>query len=344
MEHYHSSPSKKMVRLSNFLSLCFCFNQFVKYHDIGSKMERNKERLDVVANEKDRYHFDLDGKSGEPERQEATPLFDVSRETESLGILPHGIGRLSNLRTLSKFSIGENGEGCNVGELKNLNHLRGHLEISGLGKVPDVNEVTEANLKNKEHLRSLDLAFSFGVQEVITNVIEALQPHPNLEVLLVYDYGGSIFPSWMTLLTKLKDLKLLSCFLGRYPVTDQDSVTESIILFPKLKELTFRCMVEWENWDTTTTSAATTRTMPYLRSLSLYDCPELKSIPEDLKQRPLEELSITRLYQGLEACSTLVLLTNPLSAAHVGKRPSLLFAKFSRYKKPLTNICTLVRS
>jgi hypothetical protein len=248
-------------------------------------------------------------------------------ETESLSVLPQGIGRLSNLRTLSKFCIGENREGCNVGELKNLNHLRGHLEISGLEKVRNVNEVMEANLKNKEHLRSLDLAFSFGGQELITNVLEALQPHPNLEALLVYDYGGSILPSWMTLLTKMKDLKLLRCvnckelpslgklpslekllighfnnvkcvsveFLGIDPVTDQNSITESVVLFPKLKELTFRYMVEWENWDTTTTtSAATRRTMPCLRSLSLYDCPKLKAIPEGLKQRPLEELIITR--------------------------------------------------
>lgn len=131
----------------------------------------------------------------------------------------------------------------------------------------------------------------------------------------------------MSLLTKMKDLKLLGCvnckelpplgklpslekllighfnnvkcvgveFLGIDPVTDQNSVTESIVLFPKLKELTFRYMVEWENWDTITiTSAATRRTMPCLRSLSLYDCPKLRAIPESLKQRPLEEVIITR--------------------------------------------------
>lgn len=108
------------------------------------------------------------------------------RETESVSALPQGIGKLSNLRTLSKLCIGENGEGCDITELKNLNHLLGHLEISGLEKVTDMSEVTEANLKDKDHLRSLDLAFSFEVQEVIMNVIEAIQPHPNLEALLVY--------------------------------------------------------------------------------------------------------------------------------------------------------------
>ncbi|KAH8499674.1 hypothetical protein H0E87_015053 [Populus deltoides] len=134
--------------------------------------------------------------------------------------LPSAVGRLFHLRWL-------NLSGLNFVVLPDT-FCKGHLEISGLEKVRNVNEVMEANLKNKEHLRSLDLAFSFGGQELITNVLEALQPHPNLEALLVYDY------------------------------------------------------------------AATRRTMPCLRSLSLYDCPKLKAIPEGLKQRPLEELIITR--------------------------------------------------
>lgn len=78
MGHHHSSLSKKMVRLSNFLSPCFCVNQLVMHRDIGSKMECIKERLDEVANEKDKYHFDIDGKTEEAERQETTPLIDVS--------------------------------------------------------------------------------------------------------------------------------------------------------------------------------------------------------------------------------------------------------------------------
>ncbi|KAJ9182444.1 hypothetical protein P3X46_006439 [Hevea brasiliensis] len=260
------------------------------------------------------------------------------KETDCLSFLPQGIGRLSNLRTLCKFIVSETKEGCNIAGLKNLNHLRGHLEISGLEKVVDAGKAIEADLINKQ-LRSLDLVFSFGVKEVMENVIEALQPHPNLEALQVYEYGGSIFPSWITLLTKLKDLRLLSCvncpqlpplgklpslekllighfnnlksvgveLLGVDPATDIHG-SESFVAFPRLKELTFRFMMKWEDWDTITTSAAiaslsisssndnasTRRAMPCLRSLSLYDCPKLKAIPQDLQVMPLEELIVSR--------------------------------------------------
>nr|TKR75107.1 putative disease resistance gene NBS-LRR family protein [Populus alba] len=354
MDHHHSSLSKKMVRLSNFLSPCFCVNQLVMHRDIGSKMECIKERLDEVANEKDKMHDIVQSFAQFLSKNQCFVIeFDDNKVLELNTKARHMtlmgkeeqfhpvIFNLKNLRTLQvlqknvKTAPPDLFHGMQCLRGLDLNHTSitrlpsaiGHLEISGLEKVRDVNEVMEANLKNKEHLRSLDLAFSFGGQELITNVLEALQPHPNLEALLVYDYGGSILPSWMSLLTKMKDLKLLRCvnckelpplgklpslekllighlnnvkcvgveFLGIDPVTDQNSVTESIVLFPKLKELTFRYMVEWENWDTTTiTSAATRRTMPCLRSLSLYDCPKLKAIPEGLKQRPLEELIITR--------------------------------------------------
>ncbi|XP_002518080.2 putative disease resistance protein RGA4 [Ricinus communis] len=261
------------------------------------------------------------------------------RETDCLNIFPQGIERLSNLRMLTKFVVSENKEGCNIAELKNLKYLRGHLEISRLEKVVDTDKAKEADLTNK-HLQSLDLVFSFGVKEAMENVIEVLQPHPELEALQVYDYGGSIFPNWITLLTKLKHLRLLSCInclqlppLGKLPSLEKllighfnslksvsaellgiDPVTdvyckESFVAFPKLNELTFRFMVEWENWEEITTSSAvagssscsssnvsavTRRAMPCLRSLSLYDCPKLKAVPEYLHLLPLEELIITR--------------------------------------------------
>ncbi|XP_050209247.1 disease resistance protein RGA2-like [Mercurialis annua] len=260
------------------------------------------------------------------------------RETDCLDIFPHGIERLRNLRTLSKFVVSVNKEGCNIVELKNLKFLRGHLEISRLEKIVDSDKAREADLTNKQ-LQSLDLVFSFGVKEVMENVIEALQPHPKLEALQVYDYSGSMLPSWITLLTNLKHLRLLSCInceqlppLGKlpsletllighfnslksvellwvHPVSDIHAA-ESSVAFPTLKQLTFRFMAEWEDWDAITNSTAiascsssnnssnvsarTLTAMPCLRSLSLYDCPKLKQIPSYLQLMLLEELIITR--------------------------------------------------
>ncbi|WCJ33188.1 Disease resistance protein RGA2 [Euphorbia peplus] len=253
------------------------------------------------------------------------------RDTDCLTLLPPSIERLSNLRRLSKFVVGDSKEGCDIAQLKNLKHLRGHLEMSGLEKVVDVNKAIEAELKNK-HLQSLDLVFSFGVEEAMENTIEALQPHPSLEALQVYDYGGSVFPSWITLLTQLKDLRLLSCStclqlpsLGKLPSLEKLLVghfnslksvgvefigigqsTDSYVAFPKLKELTFRFMVEWEDWISITTSAADIagsssnadatrrRAMPSLLSLSIYDCPKLREIPQDLQLMPQLDLIIDR--------------------------------------------------
>ncbi|KAA8540326.1 hypothetical protein F0562_024755 [Nyssa sinensis] len=217
--------------------------------------------------------------------------------TDWLSIFPRGIGRLSSLRTLSKFVVSCNREGCRIEELNKLNHLRGHLEISGLENVTDADEARKADLMNKNHLRSLDLVFSFGERKAMEGVIEALEPHPNLEGLQVYDYGGSIFPTWIMMLTNLKDLRLLKCEscdllppLGKLPSlekllighmnsvknvgleflgieVDGDSGngngmrnndgTVSLAIFPKLKELTFRFMVKWEGWDATIATTTT---------------------------------------------------------------------------------------
>ena len=58
---------------------------------------------------------------------------------------PKGIGRLSSLKTLTKFSIGGccDNEGCRLRELKILNHLQGDLFIEMLRHV-DVYEAENA--------------------------------------------------------------------------------------------------------------------------------------------------------------------------------------------------------
>ncbi|RVW83196.1 putative disease resistance RPP13-like protein 1 [Vitis vinifera] len=75
--------------------------------------------------------------------------------------LPKGIGRLTSLRTLTRFPIiGDHfrRDVCKIGELKNLNSLRGGLVISGIVNVKDAEEAGEAELKNKKHLHHLELS------------------------------------------------------------------------------------------------------------------------------------------------------------------------------------------
>uniref|UniRef100_A0A5B6YSD2 Putative disease resistance protein RGA2-like n=1 Tax=Davidia involucrata TaxID=16924 RepID=A0A5B6YSD2_DAVIN len=136
--------------------------------------------------------------------------------TDGLKWLPKGIGNLSSLRTLSKFVAGSSGDSeaaaCKLGDLKNLNHLRGKLKIEGLGYVADAVEAEKAELKNKKHLLDLYLDFYPLVKaEGITDVVEALQLHPNLHYLHIKSYGGTQFPNWMLSLINLRKLQLQEC-------------------------------------------------------------------------------------------------------------------------------------
>nr|XP_023912068.1 putative disease resistance protein RGA4 [Quercus suber] len=250
---------------------------------------------------------------------------------------PKGIGRLSSLRTLRKFIIGgiNNVGECKLGELKNLVHLKGSLEIEGLENVTDVQEAENAQLKNKIHLRQLRLRFGGQAEnrrgENDEFVLNALEPHPDLESLGIYLYGGTGYPNWVMSLTNLKKLELEQCnkleqlpplgklrFLESLSIRSFDSVkkvgveflgiesnrkkdeekgstsTSSLILFPNLKSLQFRDMEEWEEWDGMGESGVSESVliMPRLQVLTIDECPKLKSLPNFLEKTLLEKLTV----------------------------------------------------
>ncbi|KAF3450344.1 hypothetical protein FNV43_RR06424 [Rhamnella rubrinervis] len=60
------------------------------------------------------------------------------------------------------------------------------------------------------------------------------------------------------------------------------------ISFPKLKRLSFLHMSRWEEWD----GCESATNMPCLDSLSMYRCDSLKSLPDFLKDTPLQHLNI----------------------------------------------------
>ncbi|KAL0009141.1 hypothetical protein SO802_010643 [Lithocarpus litseifolius] len=201
---------------------------------------------------------------------------------------PKGIGRLSSLRTLEKFIIGgiNNIGECKLGELKNLVHLKGSLVIEGLENVTNVQEAENAQLKNKIHLRELSLWFGRPYEnrrgENDELVLNAFEPHPELESLWIYGYGGTGYPNWVMSLTILKKLELQSwtkvellpplgnqCFLESLVIEGAKSMKKVGIeflgiesnrkkdeekgststSFPNLDSLIFEDMKEWEEWD-----------------------------------------------------------------------------------------------
>ncbi|XP_010654947.2 putative disease resistance RPP13-like protein 1 [Vitis vinifera] len=190
---------------------------------------------------------------------------------DSLKGLPKGIGRLSSLQTLDVFMLSSHGhDECQIGDLRNLNNLRGHLFIQGLDEVKDAGEAEKAELKNKVHLQYLTL--EVGEKEGTKGVAEALQPHPNLKSLCIFHYGDREWPNWMmgSSLAQLKTLYLAFCDrcpclppLGQLPVLEKldiwhmrgvkyigsEFLGSSSTVFPKLKELSISGLDELKQWE-----------------------------------------------------------------------------------------------
>ena len=126
---------------------------------------------------------------------------------------PRGFGRLTSLRTLKYFHINGEDDRCKLGELRNLDHIKGTLQINGLENVVDQCEATNAQLKKKINLRTLKLLFDpykWDPKEITRGmdalVLNALEPPPNLEDLSILYYKGPIISPWMVSLTSLKNL------------------------------------------------------------------------------------------------------------------------------------------
>ncbi|KAF9660621.1 hypothetical protein SADUNF_SadunfUnG0008400 [Salix dunnii] len=136
----------------------------------------------------------------------------VLRRSDSSFVEMRGFEGLGCLRELDEFHVSGSGEGSNIGGLKNLNHLQGSLWIKWLGDVKDPDEVKKAELKRKEKLTRLDLRFGSRRERRIIRddeILEALEPPPNIDWLGIYDYQGiiQVLPSWIN---KLKVVRLVN--------------------------------------------------------------------------------------------------------------------------------------
>ena len=249
-----------------------------------------------------------------------TNLRHLQNLLTTLEYLPKGISRLTSLQTLNEFVVSSDGDNkCKIGDLRNLNNLRGALGIRVLWKVEDEREAQKAELKNKIHLQHLTL--DFDGKEGTKGVAAALEPHPNLKSLSIQRYGDTEWHGWMmrSSLTQLKNLALSYCSkclrmppLGELPVLEKLEITDmgsvkhiggeflgssSRIAFPKLKKLTFQDMKEWEKWEVKEEEEEEEEEeksiMSCLSYLKILGCPKLEGLPDHVLQRtPLQELVI----------------------------------------------------
>ncbi|GLU11753.1 hypothetical protein SLE2022_284770 [Rubroshorea leprosula] len=225
--------------------------------------------------------------------------------------MPKEIGHLTSLQTLPLFVVGKE-KGYRIEELGCLSQLRGELDIQKLEDVGSKSEATKANLEEKKILQGLK--FTWCAEREANNninyeeVLEGLQPHPNLKSLVIWNYQGKNFPSWMqggvnSSLDNLMNLKLQYCreclylpslgllrdlqFLeikgikkvkgmGSKFYVDQsnsDDGVGSATQFPALREFSVACMDSLEEW----VEVKGVTMFPCLERLSIKDCPKLKT-------------------------------------------------------------------
>ncbi|KAK3431315.1 hypothetical protein EUGRSUZ_E03184 [Eucalyptus grandis] len=221
----------------------------------------------------------------------------------ALSYMPQGMGELTLLRTLTDFIL-PGDDSCpknygGLGELNRLNHLRGSLRIEVKGEIKDaIAESNAANLKEKNSLVSLVLvcAGKEGDEVLLTE----LQPSLNLRSLEIRGYGGTRFPSWMSCMPKLVQLRLFDCARCK----SLPSLGELTSL--KHLEIGELPIVEYTESDIHTLSS-----LPNLSTLRICESPNLERIPplvhlKELKtpSLPLEPLQIlvatTELVIGID--------------------------------------------
>nr|XP_027082133.1 putative disease resistance protein RGA3 [Coffea arabica] len=123
----------------------------------------------------------------------------------SLTHMPSGIGKLTCLRTLGMVVLSGK-KGFRLSELRDLNMLRGGLTIMHLERIEDKKDSEEACLIKKQSLHGLNLYWDSErtIQRYNDKeVLEALKPRPNLQLLRVLGFNGSSFPSWISTVTEV---------------------------------------------------------------------------------------------------------------------------------------------
>ncbi|KAM5569238.1 putative disease resistance protein RGA1 [Rosa sericea] len=195
--------------------------------------------------------------------------FDEEMKFEA-GIL----GRLTNLRRLHlhSFDVGKK-RGPAIKELGGLNQLRGHLFIWNLEHVRGGKEAKKARLVQKSHLSKLRFGWTYKYDclpnEMQTDVLDGLEPHGNLQSLIIQNFMGARFPSWITSLQNLKQILLYHC--------DNCEGLPTLGHLPNLRSLEIESMIklkrvgaEFYGYSDTSTTL-----FPALKTLSIYWCPEL---------------------------------------------------------------------
>ncbi|KAG8479782.1 hypothetical protein CXB51_029632 [Gossypium anomalum] len=256
------------------------------------------------------------------------------RGANSIERIPFRFDKLTNLQRLSDFIIAE-GDGHSIRELKYLSNLKGDFCLSGLENV-NGEDAGEAKLNEKQGIDRLLLEWSWDFKkdtrkkEVEEWVLDSLQPSKKLELLVIQNYGGAKFSTWIadSSFKNMLSLELHDCknckslpSIGRLLLLKDLSISgldqvhkigaelfgeNQSNAFASLESLRFGNMLNWEEWDLCKDDEQVSK-FPSLRFLSISRCPLLLGrLPTILQS--LQKLEIYECQRLVVSISSFTLL------------------------------------
>ncbi|WVZ79388.1 hypothetical protein U9M48_026968 [Paspalum notatum var. saurae] len=132
------------------------------------------------------------------------------------GATMSGLGGQTLLHGQGEFHVRKE-SGYRLGELKEMNNIRGQFKIRFLENVEHQQEAVNAFLDCKEHIEFLELEWSIHARALTSDldygVLSALRPHPDLKRLKITGYRGTRSPTWFETnwLTALSSVILDNC-------------------------------------------------------------------------------------------------------------------------------------
>ncbi|XP_019107730.2 putative disease resistance protein RGA3 [Beta vulgaris subsp. vulgaris] len=164
-----------------------------------------------------------------------------------------GLRQLTSLQTLPHLKL-RDGEGWTIDELGPLHQVRGKLYINGLEVVKNKEEARKAFLCRKDGISELKLEWeSFwrcikgrDKNNLDEDVLDSLEPHPNIKSLSVSGFMGESFPSWiMTMVVKQRDVTSPLSNLARVELSDCKRCQQ----LPTLGQLPFLRILKLEEFE-----------------------------------------------------------------------------------------------
>ncbi|KAG9146920.1 hypothetical protein Leryth_021558 [Lithospermum erythrorhizon] len=234
-----------------------------------------------------------------------------------LSSLPKGFGNLTKLLSLETFPVGKE-DGTRLGELMNMNELRGSIRIRQLENVLSEEDAKRASLHTKKNIKELSLDWGDSRRKdtnVDEKVLEYLRPHFSLERLQILGYNGKLLPSWISspYFSGIVTIDLMLCnscawlsSLGQLPslknldINRMDGVSNINALFcresptnndyhafPKLEKLDLRSMSNLESW-----TGVEEGDFPSLLRLGISCCRRLVTLPTLSSIKSLKKINL----------------------------------------------------